>query len=105
MPYFAGGGAGLVAGHRTSQRCAAHGHRDPPVQGPAPLASQRSGSHDTSDAYQQILWTLDIACSMSPAGSCYDNATRERCFRSLKPEWTNHPSFAGLADARLSVFQ
>ncbi len=29
----------------------------------------------------------------------------ERFFWSLKHEWTNHQTFDGLADARLSVFQ
>jgi putative transposase len=63
------------------------------------------GSQYTSDAYQQILKTLGIECSMSRSGSCYDNAVIERFFWSLKHEWTKHESFENLAAARLSVFK
>ena len=63
------------------------------------------GSQYTSDAYRQTLRTLGIECSMSRSGSCYDNAAMERFFWSLKHEWTNHQTFDGLPDARLSVFQ
>jgi len=63
------------------------------------------GCQYTSDAYQKILRTLGITCSMSRTGCCYDNAAMERFFWSLKHEWTNHESFANLEQARLSVFQ
>ena len=63
------------------------------------------GSQYTSEAYQQILRTLGIECSMSRSGSCYDNAVMERFFWSLKHEWTNHEHFENLAAARLSVFK
>jgi putative transposase len=63
------------------------------------------GCQYTSDAYQQTLRTLGIACSMSRTGNCYDNAAMERFFWSLKHEWTNHQSFESLEDARMSVFQ
>ena len=63
------------------------------------------GCQYTSDAYQQTLRTLGIACSMSRTGNCYDNAAMERFFWSLKYEWTNHESYANLEDARLSVFR
>ena len=63
------------------------------------------GCQYTSQAYQTILRTLGIECSMSYAGSCYDNAAMERFFWTLKHEWTNHESFANLSDARLSVFK
>jgi putative transposase len=63
------------------------------------------GCQYTSDAYQQILRTLGIQCSMSRTGCCYDNAVMERFFWSLKHEWTNHENFQNLADARLSVFR
>jgi putative transposase len=63
------------------------------------------GCQYTSDAYQQILRTLRIQCSMSRTGCCYDNAVMERFFWSLKHEWTNHESFQNLAEARLSVFR
>lgn len=63
------------------------------------------GSQYTSDAYQTILRTLGIECSMSRTGCCFDNAPMERFFWSLKHEWTNHETFANLEDARLSVFK
>jgi putative transposase len=63
------------------------------------------GCQYTSDAYQKILRTLGITCSMSHRGCCYDNAVMERFFWSLKHEWTNHEQFANLEEARLSVFK
>jgi putative transposase len=63
------------------------------------------GCQYTSDAYQHILKTLGIECSMSRTGNCYDNAAMERFFWSLKHEWTKHEQFDDLQDARLSVFK
>ena len=73
--------------------------------GQALLHHSDRGCQYTSDAYQQTLRTLGITCSMSRTGDCYDNAVMERFFWSLKHEWTNHETFANLADARLSVFE
>lgn len=80
------------------------------IESRRPLGSQLlhhsdRGCQYTSDAYQQLLRSLGIECSMSRTGSCYDNAAMERFFWSLKHEWTNHESFQDLAQARLSVFQ
>jgi len=63
------------------------------------------GCQYTSDDYQKTLKTLGIEGSMSRSGNCYDNAVAERFFWSLKHEWTKHESFAGLEEARLSVFK
>lgn len=63
------------------------------------------GSQYTSDAFQKILKTMNITCSMSRTSCCYDNAVVERFFWSLKYEWTKHRQFNHLEDARLSVFQ
>jgi len=63
------------------------------------------GCQYTSDAYQRILKTLGIQCSMSRTGCCYDNAVMERFFWSLKHEWTKHEQFADLEAARMSVFK
>jgi putative transposase len=38
------------------------------------------GSQYTSDQYQQTLRTLNMTCSMSRTGCCYDNAVMERFF-------------------------
>jgi putative transposase len=63
------------------------------------------GSQYTSDDYQQTLRTLNITCSMSRTGCCYDNAVMERFFWSLKHEWTKFEDFADINQARQSVFQ
>lgn len=63
------------------------------------------GCQYTSDLYQTILRTLNIQCSMSRTGCCYDNAVMERFFWSLKHEWTNHEQFTDLESARCSVFK
>ena len=63
------------------------------------------GSQYTSDDYQKTLRTLNITCSMSRTGCCYDNAVMERFFWSLKHEWTNFEHFADINQARRSVFQ
>jgi putative transposase len=63
------------------------------------------GCQYTSDAYQQTLNALGIACSMSRRGNCYDNAVAERFFWSLKHEWTKHETLDDLETARLSVFK
>ena len=63
------------------------------------------GCQYTNDAYQRILNTLGIECSMSRTACCYDNAVMERFFWSLKHEWTNFHSFQNLQQARLSVFR
>ena len=63
------------------------------------------GSQYTSDAFQQIMRVMNITCSMSRTGCCYDNAVAERFFWSLKHEWTNFEQFENLAEARLSIFK
>lgn len=63
------------------------------------------GCQYTSDAFQNILRTMNITCSMSRTGCCYDNAVVERFFWSLKHEWTKHQQYENLEEARLSVFK
>jgi len=50
------------------------------------------GCQYTSDEYQSQLKTMNITCSMSRTGCCYDNAVMERFFWSLKHEWTKSSS-------------
>lgn len=52
---------------------------------PALLHSDR-GIQYASDAYQSLLTTTGIQCSMSRKGDCYDNAVVESFFASLKSE-------------------
>ena len=63
------------------------------------------GCQYTSDVFQRILKTMNITCSMSRTGCCYDNAVVERFFWSLKHEWTKFQDFSDLTDARVSVMQ
>ena len=63
------------------------------------------GCQYTSDEYQSQLKTMNITCSMSRTGCCYDNAVMERFFWSLKNEWTKFESFEDIDQARESVFK
>ena len=63
------------------------------------------GCQYTSSEYQKMLATMNITCSMSRVGCCYDNAVMERFFWSLKHEWTKFDSFADIQEARMSVFR
>lgn len=63
------------------------------------------GCQYTSEAFQKIMRTTNITCSMSRTGCCYDNAVMERFFWSLKHEWTKFGQFEDLGDARMSVFK
>jgi transposase InsO family protein len=49
------------------------------------------GCQYTSDTYRGILRTMNIECSMSRTGSCYDNAVAERFFWSLKQNGPTTP--------------
>lgn len=63
------------------------------------------GCQYTSDEFQRIIRTMNITCSMSRTGCCYDNAVAERFFWSLKHEWTKFEKFENLKDAQLSIFK
>ncbi len=63
------------------------------------------GCQYTSDTYRGILRTMNIECSMSRTGSCYDNAVAERFFWSLKHEWTHDATLPDLEAARQCVFE
>ena len=58
------------------------------------------GSQYASHTYQDMLATHGIVCSMSRKGEGLDNAVAERCFGSLKREWTAHRSYATRREAR-----
>ena len=63
------------------------------------------GCQYTSEAFQNIMRTTNIACSMRRTGCCYDNAVVERFFWSLKHEWTKFEQFEDLDQARMSIFK
>ena len=56
---------------------------------PAPglLHHSDRGVQYASETYQQALHELEIVCSMSRKGNCWDNAMMESFFGSVKTEW------------------
>ena len=54
--------------------------------------------------YQALLKTNDLICSMSRKGNCYDNATMESFFHSLKVEQVHHDDYHTRDEARSVIF-
>jgi putative transposase len=63
------------------------------------------GCQYTSKAFQGLLKTMQITCSMRGTGFCYDKEVAERFFCSLKYEWTNNQTYRDLEVAKRSVFK
>lgn len=63
------------------------------------------GSQYASEAYQQLLTSLGMTCSMSRKGNCWDNAPMESFFATLKKELVHHERYKTRADARRSLFE
>jgi len=57
------------------------------------------GSQYASVEYQALLRQHEVACSMSRAGDCYDNAVAESFFASLKKECLHMQPFATRTEA------
>jgi putative transposase len=74
-------------------------------RGPAPGLIHHSdrGSQYACGAYQELLATHGIRCSMSRQGDCLDNAVVERCFGSFKGECTSLCHYATRQAARDDV--
>lgn len=62
------------------------------------------GSQYASDAYQQLLSTHGIQCSMSRKGNCWDNAPMESFFKTLKTECLYRQSLKTREQATRMVF-
>ncbi|GHO90776.1 transposase [Reticulibacter mediterranei] len=62
------------------------------------------GSQYTSQAYQGLLASAGITCSMSRKGNCWDNAPTESFFGTLKREWTHRHHYQTQTQARQSIF-
>jgi putative transposase len=62
------------------------------------------GPQYLSDEYQSLLRRHGITCSMSSAGSCYDNAVVESFFATLKRERTHRRHYRTRDEARADVF-
>jgi putative transposase len=57
------------------------------------------GSQYASHEYRNVLLAHQVACSMSRAGDCYDNAVAESFFASLKKECLSRVHFATRTEA------
>ena len=62
------------------------------------------GAQYLSDDFQALLEQHDISCSLSGAGSCYDNAVVESFFASLKRERIKRRKYRTRDQARADVF-
>ncbi len=74
---------------------------------PAPglLLHSDRGSQYASEAYQALLTSQGIRCSMSRKGNCWDNAVMERFFLNLKMERVWQRDYANHAEAKLDITQ
>jgi putative transposase len=63
------------------------------------------GSQYCSGAYQQLIKTHQLLCSMSAKGNGYDNACAESFFHSLKVEAIHGEQFATREEMRHTVFE
>jgi transposase InsO family protein len=59
----------------------------------------------SSDDFRNELARHGIACSMSKAGNCYDNAAVESFFASLKRERVNRNRYSTREQARADLFE
>ena len=62
------------------------------------------GSQYAAEDYQQKLKDLQILCSMSRKGNCWDNAAMESFFGSLKTEWLEGKDYATREMAKKDLF-
>jgi putative transposase len=62
------------------------------------------GSQYASDQFQRLMAEHGIACSMSRAGTCWDNAATESFFSSLKTERTARKTYRTRDAAKADVF-
>lgn len=76
-----------------------------PSGGDGLLHHSDRGSQYAGDDYQHLLAAHGLRCSMSAAGSCYDNAVMESFFGTLKTELVHHEQYATRDQARASIFE
>jgi putative transposase len=70
----------------------------------AVLPHSDRGSQYTSEPFQRLLADQGLACRMSRAGNCWDNAAMESFFSSLKTERTAHTTYRTREEAKADVF-
>ncbi len=72
--------------------------------GPGLLHHSDRGVQYACEEYQKRLKLMDIDCSMSRVGDCYDNAAMESFWGTLKTEHVYRRKFASREEARRSIF-
>lgn len=73
--------------------------------GPGVLHHSDRGSQYAGHAYQQLLTTNRMGCSMSKKGDCWDNAVVESFFATLKIELVAGADWPTREAARAAVFE
>lgn len=63
------------------------------------------GSQYASGAFQQMLTSHGVVCSMSRRGEVYDNAVMESFYATLKRELVHKARYATRDDARKAIFE
>lgn len=63
------------------------------------------GSQYAATDYRRLLDARRITCSMSRKGNCWDNATTESFFGSLKSEFVHHEVFETRKEAKTKIFE
>ena len=63
------------------------------------------GSQYAAKDYQKLVDKHGLVPSMSRKGNCYDNATKESFFHSLKTELVHHEHYRTREEAKASVFE
>ena len=76
-------------------------HRQPPAQ---LLCHSDRGVQYAAAAYRQVLTRAGLLASMSRKGNCYDNATMESFWSTLKLELVYRCDFATRQQARTAIF-
>jgi putative transposase len=76
-------------------------HRHPP---PNLLLHTDRGVQYASSEYRQVLGQTGLIASMSRRGNCYDNATMESFWATLKLDLVYRSSFETRAQARREIF-
>ncbi len=69
------------------------------------LLHSDQGCQYAAAAYQAMLKTHGIQCSMSRKGDCWDNAVAESFFHTLKTELVHNEDYRTRAQAKASVFE
>lgn len=77
-------------------------HRQP---GEALIHHSDRGCQYTSEAFQLLLKAKGIICSMSSTGNCFDNATMESFFHTLKTEHIYFENYITREQAKQSIFE